>query len=125
MTLSVFAQQLILSCAMSSFTSYSNVCFYPKTKTTNRLNNKHAPAIPIASLHADIKASEIILNFEDDNFSDIDVTVSYEDTIIYYNHFAHKEGTTISIPLMVLDDENLYSITIKKGDKEYVAHFSL
>lgn len=57
MTLLVFAQQLILACTIFSFTSFekSNVYFYPKTGSTNRLNNKHAPAAPITSLHANIR----------------------------------------------------------------------
>lgn len=71
MTLLVFAQQLILACTIFSFTSFekSNVYFYPKTGSTNRLNNKHAPAAPITSLHANITTdNEVVLSFEDDTF---------------------------------------------------------
>lgn len=127
MTLLVFAQQLILACTIFSFTSFekSNVYFYPKTKSTNRLNNKHAPAAPIASLHANITTdNEVVLSFEDDTFSDIDVTIAYGDTIIYCDHYAHKEGSTISIPLAIIDDQDSYVITIKKGTVEYTAQFS-
>lgn len=126
----LFAQSFILSCSASIdpiFNEVTSVCFfrkYDKVKSNN--NNKHAPSVPLASLHAEITPSnEIVLIFEDEEFSDIDVTVAYGDTVIYYNHYTRKGSSTLSIPFAMLGNNLPYSITINSKGKIYEAHFSL
>lgn len=126
----LFAQSFIISCSTSINPIYSEVTSvyfyrkYDKVKSNN--NNKHAPSVPLTTLHAEITPnSEIILFFEDEDFSDIDVTVAYGDIVIYYNHYTRKGCPTISIPFTMLGNELPYSISINNKGKMYEAHFSL
>lgn len=124
----IITQCYMISCAVSTAPISSvtaPICFYRKLKRTGNVSNKHVPSAPLTSLHANITTdNEVVLSFEDDTFSDIDVTIAYGDTIIYCDHYAHKEGSTISIPLAIIDDQDSYVITIKKGTVEYTAQFS-
>ena len=52
----------------------SNVHFFRKKTEITNGNCKRTPAVPVSSLHADVTNNRIILNFEDEEFSDIDVT---------------------------------------------------
>lgn len=112
------------TCTTPIYETVVPIYFYRKRDKSN-CSNKHVPSAPLTSLHANItEDNEVILSFEDDQFSDIDVTIAYGDTIIYCDHYAHKEGSTISIPLAIIDDQDSYVITIKKGTVEYTAQFS-
>lgn len=103
----------------------SNVHFFRKKTEITNGNCKRTPAVPVSSLHADVTNNRIILNFEDEEFSDIDVTVAYGDTVIYYNHYTRKGSSTLSIPFAMLGNNLPYSITINSKGKIYEAHFSL
>lgn len=102
---------------------------YKDTITFKRIAKKgalkHIPSTPNTDLHASVTDGNIVLTFDNDIYSNIDITLICGNTITYYNNFEHVKGTPIILPFTTIDDETNYTISIKKGDIEFIAEITL
>lgn len=130
-TLLMLMTPLVYSYANAYTTMQSNIIRndYKDTITFKRIAKKgalkHIPSTPNTCLHANVTSNNIVLTFDNDTYSNIDVTLTCGNTITYYNHFNHEKGTPITLPFTTIDGETNYSISIRKGDFEFVAEITL
>lgn len=116
---------IISICTVPQLNSTTIVTFHRKLKPSTTPHGQHLPSIPNPALHAAVTNESVVLTFDNDTYTNIDVALACGSTLIFYNHYAHEKGEPITLPLTVLNNDEDYTITIKKGDIEYVANFSL
>lgn len=77
-----------------------------------------------ANIHAMIQNGRIVVSFTDNSLSDIKVTLGCNGTALYFNHYAHRNGEDITLPVQIMEAGE-YAIDIHKGTVHYVGTFSV
>lgn len=89
-------------------------------------NNRPLPhrskGLIVSNVHANICKGNVLLSFDDNTYQDVNITIACNATVLYFNHYAHKSGEDIVLPLPVVEGGE-YTITIQKGMECYVATF--
>lgn len=85
-------------------------------------NLPRSPNNVAANVHAMIQNGRLVVLFADNSFSKIEVTLSCNNTILFFNHYSHMVGEDITLPVQVMEVRE-YTIDIQKDAVHYVATF--
>ena len=88
----------------------------------NRPSHHRSKGLLVSNVHANMCNGNIRLSFDDNTYQDVNVTLACNATVLYFNHYAHKNGEDIVLPLPMVEVGE-YTITIQKGMERYVATF--
>lgn len=88
----------------------------------NNPTNHRSKGLIVTNVRANLCNGKVVLSFNDKTYQDVNVTLACNATILYFNHYAHKNGEDIVLPMQVIETGE-YSITIQKGLERYVATF--
>lgn len=88
----------------------------------NNPTNHRSKGLIVTNVHANVCNGNILLSFDDNTYQDVNITVACNATVLYFNHYTHKSGEDIVLPLPMVEAGE-YTITIQKGMERYAATF--
>lgn len=88
----------------------------------NRPLPHRSKGLIVTNVHANVCNGSILLSFDDNTYQNVNITVACNATVLYFNHYTHKSGEDIVLPLPMVEAGE-YTITIQKGMERYAATF--
>lgn len=99
----------------------TNIVFFRKLKSSKTPKGKHIPTSPNSNIYGKVIGDELILFSDLNSYSNIDVLLTCGDTITFYKH---EDDFPIVLPLVLVNGNSTFSVTIKIDNMEYIASFT-
>lgn len=76
----------------------------------------------VANIYAMFQNGRLVVLFADNSFSNIKVTLSCNNNVLFFNYYSHIVGEDITLPIQVMEVGE-YTIDIQKDAAHYIATF--